>query len=185
MTSYPCPGLAKGGLANNNEGRGDLVSKKQSVAILVPVDFSPASEAAVAWAADVAATRKAHLVILHIVHDLGEAPGFYAVKGRKKQLQRMEDIAADMLDDFKKKLVEKHPNLIEIKHAKLELVVGLPVPRILEMIKKIQPEMVIMGSQGRTGLGYLMLGSKAEQMVRLCPVPVTVVKAPEEASKSE
>jgi hypothetical protein len=48
--------LAKGGLANNNEGRGDLVSsKKQSVAILVPVDFSPASEAAVAWAADVAA----------------------------------------------------------------------------------------------------------------------------------
>jgi len=159
-------------------------NKKQNPAILVPVDFSPASEAAVVWAADIAASRKTNLVILHVVHDLGEAPGFYAVKGRKKQLQRMEDIAADMLDDFQKKLVEKNPNLGEIKRARLELIVGLPVPRILEFIKKIEPEMVIMGSQGRTGLGYLMLGSKAEQMVRLCPVPVTVVKAPEESSKS-
>lgn len=162
-----------------------MSNKKQNAAILVPVDFSPASEAAVVWAADIAASRKTHLVILHVVHDLGEAPGFYAVKGRKKQLQRMEDIAADMLDDFQKKLVENYPNLAEIKRAKLELVVGLPVPRILEFINMIHPEMVIMGSQGRTGLGYLMLGSKAEQMVRLSPVPVTVVKAPEEPSKPE
>ena len=35
------------------------------------------------------------------------------------------------------------------------------------------------------GLGYLMLGSKAEQIVRLCPVPVTVVKAPQEPHKSK
>jgi len=160
-------------------------SQKQSAPVLVPVDFSPASEAALLWAAEMAACGKTGLVILHVVHDLGEAPGYYAVKGLKKQLHRMEDTAKDMLDNFQKKLAEKHPELVEIKRAHLELVVGLPVSRILEVIEKIHPQMVIMGSQGRTGLGYLMLGSKAEQVVRLCPVPVTVVKAPEVPSKSK
>jgi len=37
--------------------------------------------------------------------------------------------------------------------------------------------MVVMGSQGRTGLKHMMLGSKAEQVIKLCPVPVTIVKS--------
>ena len=36
--------------------------------------------------------------------------------------------------------------------------------------------MVVMGSQGRTGLKHLVIGSKAAQIVQLCPVPVTIVK---------
>ena len=35
-----------------------------------------------------------------------------------------------------------------------------------------------MGSRGRTGMAHMLLGSKAEQVVRLCPVPVMVVKGP-------
>ena len=42
--------------------------------------------------------------------------------------------------------------------------------------------MVVMGSQGRTGLDHLLLGSKAEQVVRLSPVPVLIVKASAEAT---
>ena len=38
--------------------------------------------------------------------------------------------------------------------------------------------MIIMGSQGRTGLPHLLLGSKAERIAQLSPIPVTVVKAP-------
>ena len=34
-----------------------------------------------------------------------------------------------------------------------------------------------MGSQGRTGLSHLLIGSKSEPVVKLCPVPVTIVKA--------
>jgi nucleotide-binding universal stress UspA family protein len=36
--------------------------------------------------------------------------------------------------------------------------------------------MIVMGSQGRTGLARAMLGSKAEQVVRLSPIPVMIVK---------
>jgi nucleotide-binding universal stress UspA family protein len=157
-----------------------MSKRKQNLPVLVPVDFSAASANALVWAADMAACWKAPLVILHVVHDLGEAPGYYAVKGRKKQLQRMEDVAAEMLDGFHKEMVAKHRDFASIKHATLKLVVGLPVNRILEVVEETDSQLVVMGSQGRTGLGHLLLGSKAEQIVRLCPVPVTIVKYSEQ-----
>ncbi|NNJ97621.1 MAG: universal stress protein, partial [Gammaproteobacteria bacterium] len=38
--------------------------------------------------------------------------------------------------------------------------------------------------QGRTGMRHIMLGSKAEQIVRLSPVPVLIVKNPIKAAKA-
>jgi nucleotide-binding universal stress UspA family protein len=71
---------------------------------------------------------------------------------------------------------KEHPKLKALEQAEPMLVVGLPVARILEVAKKIEPSMVVMGSQGRTGLKHVLIGSKAEQVVRLCPVPVCIVK---------
>ena len=148
--------------------------------ILVPVDFSPHSETALLCAAEMAATLGNPLVILHVVHDPGDAPGYYSVKGRDQQLQRMEDVAADMLAEFFKAMQEKHPGLPALQQATTMLVVGLPVNRILESAEKIDARMIIMGSQGRTGLAHAMLGSKAEQVVRLAPLPVMIVKEKKE-----
>jgi nucleotide-binding universal stress UspA family protein len=36
--------------------------------------------------------------------------------------------------------------------------------------------MIVMGSQGRTGLSHVLLGSKAEQVVRLASIPVMIIK---------
>jgi nucleotide-binding universal stress UspA family protein len=38
--------------------------------------------------------------------------------------------------------------------------------------------LVVMGSHGRRGLSHLLWGSRAEEVVRECPCPVLVVKAP-------
>ena len=38
--------------------------------------------------------------------------------------------------------------------------------------------LLVMGSHGRRGLSRLLWGSKAEEVVRECPCPVLVVKAP-------
>lgn len=148
--------------------------------ILVPVDFSPHSRAALDFAAELATELRAPLVVLHVVHDPGDAPGYYHVKGRKKQLRKLEDVAADMFEEFMREMVEAHPHHRQLGSAKHELVVGLPVTRVLEVVKKVRPRMVVMGSAGRTGLSHFFLGSKAEQLVRLCPVPITIVKLPEE-----
>jgi len=153
-----------------------MTKKDKKEAILVPVDFSPHSETALICAADLADKLDCSLVILHVVHDLSEAPGYYSVKGQDKQLRRMEDVAADMLEEFFIKMQKKYSGLHAIAHATTMLVVGLPVNRILESAEKINARMIVMGSQGRTWLARAMLGSKAEQVVRLAPVPVMIVK---------
>jgi len=66
---------------------------------------------------------------------------------------------------------------MSIKEALPLLVVGTPVTRILEIAKKKQASMIIIGSHGRTGLSHLLVGSKAERVVQLSPIPVTVVKS--------
>lgn len=153
-----------------------MTPKHHAQPILVPVDFSPHSEAALARAAELAEALRAPLVVLHVVHDLAQAPGYYSVKGRKKQLQRMEDVAADMLDDFMQEMRKQHPEQAVLENATTTLVVGLPVNRILETAEKLNARMIIMGSQGRTGLAHVLLGSKAEQVVRLSPASVMIVK---------
>ncbi|MFC1664148.1 universal stress protein [Pseudomonadota bacterium] len=152
----------------------------QSHPVLVPVDFSEHSEAALMFASQLAECMACPLMVLHVVHDPGDAPGFYAGKQGTDQLKKMEDVASEMMDDFLKRITMEHPDSANLKLAETMLLVGLPVTRILEAVDKLQARMVVMGSKGRTGLSHILLGSKAEQIVRLSPIPVTIVKVQEE-----
>ena len=151
--------------------------KAKGKAILVPVDFSPASEAALAYAGNLADRLAAPLVVLHVVHDPEQMPGYYMKAMKKKRLGKIEDIAAEMLDDFLQKTKKGHSNTQSLERAETKLLVGVPTTRIMQFVAKIEPRMVVMGSKGRTGLKHVLLGSIAEHVAQLCPVPVTIVKA--------
>lgn len=144
--------------------------------ILTPVDFSDHSRAALVTASKLAQMTSALLVVLHVVHDPGEMPGYYSKLVKKKRATRMQDIAAEAFDDFMADTTDEHPGLDALSDAERLMVIGLPVTRILEVVKHLKPMMVVMGSQGRTGLKNLIIGSKATQVMQLCPVPVTIVK---------
>ncbi len=62
--------------------------------------------------------------------------------------------------------------------------VGLPITRILEVAEEIGAQLIVMGSHGRTGLPHLLLGSKAEKVAQLSPIPVTIVKNSKTDAKS-
>jgi len=143
--------------------------------ILVAVDFSFHSEAALVWAFRVARSFAVPLIVLHVVHDPGSAPGYYAHTKRRKHLRRLEEAAGEMLEEFLAAATAKHPELGQTPSLESALVVGLPVNRILEFAETRGAQMIVMGSLGRTGLAFL--GSKAERVVRLSPISVTVVKA--------
>lgn len=151
--------------------------RKGAAPILVPVDFSAYSTAALLEAARLAECTGQRLLILHVIHDPAEMPGYYGRVTKKKKLMRIEDLAREAFDDFLRQVREAHPRLRPLAKCDELLVVGLPLTRILEVIETSGATMVVMGSQGRTGLGHLMLGSKAEQVVRSSPVPVLIVKA--------
>jgi nucleotide-binding universal stress UspA family protein len=95
---------------------------------------------------------------------------------------RIEDLAREAFDDFLRQVSEAFPDLRPLIECDELLRVGLPVTRILEVIEHLGASMVGMGSQGRTGLDHIQLGSKAEQVVRLSPVPVLIVRAAPEST---
>ena len=155
-----------------------MAKKTKGRAILAAVDFSPVSDEVMVRAAELAVRLDKNLVVLHVVHDPGDAPGYYRVKGRSKVLRRIEDVARDLFGKFVSRTRKRFPDNPRVLRLKPLMLTGLPVTRILESVERLQPWMVVMGSEGRTGTSRLMLGSKAEQVVRLCPVPVMVVKRP-------
>lgn len=55
---------------------------------------------------------------------------------------------------------------------------GRPDKQILEYIATESPDIVIMGSQGKTGIERLILGSVAENVARRSSVPVQLVQPP-------
>ena len=60
-----------------------MAKKADKATLLVAVDFSPFSEEALCFAGHLAEKLKAKLLVLHVIHDPAEAPGFYAQKGKK------------------------------------------------------------------------------------------------------
>ena len=127
------------------------------------------------WAARTARSFKAPLVALHVVHDPASTPGYYRqAKKRGAHLRRIEETAGEMLSEFLARMGSKHPELLE--DLETRLVVGLPITRILEVAGEVGAQMIVVGHRGRTGLTNMLLGSKAQKVVQLSPVPVTVVK---------
>lgn len=148
----------------------------ESGPILVAVDFAPDSKAALLWACDYAACVDAAILVLHVIHEPADAPGYYR-KDEEDLLRPMDDVAVDMLDQFIEKVATAHPGLEVVEGAEKILVKGIPATRILEIAETKGARLIVMGSRGRTGLPHLMLGSKAERVVQMSPIPVTIVKA--------
>lgn len=151
--------------------------------ILVPVDFSAHSRAALLWAADAARRYDAALVILHVAHDPADEPGSYARRdettrapGSRSKLRRIEDMARDHFDAYLAEVRKENPTLAALQSARARLVVGLPATRIVEVAQEEGAGMIVMGSHGRKGLSHAMIGSQAARVARLAQMPVVVVK---------
>jgi len=62
--------------------------------------------------------------------------------------------------------------------AERRFVEGDPATEILRVARETGASLIVMGTHGRTGLGRLLMGSVAEQVVRKASCPVLTVKTP-------
>jgi nucleotide-binding universal stress UspA family protein len=69
---------------------------------------------------------------------------------------------------------------VRVEHR---LVAGDPGAEILRAAREEPCDLIVMGTHGRTGLGRVLLGSVAEQVVRRAPCPALTVKAPAESGR--
>jgi nucleotide-binding universal stress UspA family protein len=58
--------------------------------------------------------------------------------------------------------------------------VGAPWSEIVNLAREEHADMIVMGTQGRTGLDRLLLGSVAERVIRQAPCPVLTVRPTQE-----
>ena len=65
------------------------------------------------------------------------------------------------------------------------IVHGVPFQAIIDTATEKDVDLIIMGTHGRTGLTHVLMGSVAENVVRLAPCPVLVVRGTTDASTAE
>jgi len=140
--------------------------------ILVPTDFSEVSTSAVRCASAVAAAFDASLTLVHVAEDLVEASltaGAGTAWSEAPQA-RAEAEARARLD-----ALCASPEL-QGRRVECELLVGSPIPRILEYAEHHGFDLIVMGTHGRRAIARMLLGSVAESVVRTSPCPVLTVR---------
>ncbi len=145
--------------------------------ILVPVDFSESSVAAVEYAIYLAGKFGASIRVLHVydppyyVGDvLVQAPGRPGMPMneyiREQALVRLDEMVARIAGT----------STVPVTR---DLVSGVPHQVILAQAKEEDADAIVMGTHGRRGLSHLIMGSVAQQVARQAPCPVIIVRGDE------
>lgn len=142
--------------------------------IVAAIDFSDATSQVVETAV---AQAKAFGASLHLVHVLEPEPAYTAYgftpdefpamhafheEARKRALSRLEEVGGDT-EGIRRHLAE-----------------GSPLHALLDYVKEVGADLVILGSHGHGMVASLLLGSVAEGMVRKAVVPTLVVPVVED-----
>ena len=136
--------------------------------ILVPTDFSEASNRAMQVAVDLAQKLDAELVVAHFwgipaypyLAEGYPAADFTAAMARAADTQIAKALAQ----------VQR-----SLPGARSVCRMGLPWEEIMKAIEEEKVDAIVMGTHARHGLNRLLLGSVAEKVVRSSPVPVLTV----------
>lgn len=141
--------------------------------ILHPTDFSDRSGHALHLATALARDYGARLMVLHVIHRPVVAYGEGIIP---PDPEATWEEARAQLDGLL---------LPGGFAAERKLAEGDPAAVILHFAREHHADLVVMGTHGRTGLGRLLMGSVAEQVVRRAPCPVLTVTHPFPAATTE
>lgn len=143
--------------------------------ILVPIDGSPTSDKALDEAIRLARAPGARLRLLHVVDELSHVNGFEpAMNYLKDSLPWMREAGEKLLAHARERAEDQGVATDSV------LIVGGPGrlwEHVVEQAGSMKADLIVVGSHGRRGLGRVLLGSDAEQVIRHAPGPVLVVRS--------
>ena len=138
--------------------------------IMFTTDFSPSVAAAEREAVRLARARGAELVLAHVA---GETPRLGSVLSTPEVRTVFESARQWAADALAKRVTEL---AAEGLTARSVVRSGEPADEIVRLADEEHADMIVMGTQGRTGLERLMLGSVAERVIRRSRCPVLTVR---------
>jgi len=141
--------------------------------ILVPTDFSEHAENALRVAAQIARKHDGEIVLLHML----ELPG-----QSSDAIGQGSDIPELMF--FKNKAIERVEDMMDFPFLE-----GIEVSEVIQfekafdgiinISKKNNIDLIVMGSHGASGFQEMFIGSNTEKVVRSSEIPVLVIKKDE------
>ncbi len=145
--------------------------------ILVPLDGSTLAEAALPHAVAVARRFEASLTLLQVVTtlpvaaaiDAGATAGAETVMS-VEALEASEQAAHEYLDQ-----VTQRRELGDIP-VQAKVVRGRPAREIARLARGEGVDLIVMSTHGRSGLGRLVFGSVADQVLRESGIPILLVR---------
>src|SRR5262245_27776607 len=138
--------------------------------ILCPVDFFPASDAAVQYAAGLAANYDATIRLLHVVTPIPPTAYEYVID-TAEIIQSMEYSSAEEMSKLVAKLKATGVS------AETETRLGDVYEEINRTIEETKPDLIVMGTHGRRGVERWFMGSTTEKLLRHSPVPLVTINA--------
>lgn len=148
--------------------------------IMVSVDGSATSDKALVAATTMARESggRAVLRMIHVLDEMAYFSGYDPYGAQSGELIKVmresgEKILANALVIAKAADIEADTRLIDRFGERLG-------ETIAEEATTWKADLIVVGTHGRRRLGRLFLGSGAEQIIRLAPVPVLVVRSPED-----
>ena len=137
--------------------------------ILTPIDFSVASAVALRTAVDLARRHGARLTLLHTLNDVTRHMTFSGGGAWEviRQLPAQKEAAAERL--------RRKASFFGADDVDTEVATGLADGAILEIARRSDPDLVVMGSAHRSWLDRVLLRSTLRRVLRRARVPVLVV----------
>ena len=133
--------------------------------ILFLTDFSPAANAAIPYAAEVAKRFGAKVFALHMRTPVINPMTEPATWGSLQEAADAE--ATNQRETLRKSFAGLDPQII-IEEGDL-------YAKVLELVEKNKIDLVVLGTHGRSGVPKFFLGSVAEEIFRQAPCPVFTV----------
>jgi nucleotide-binding universal stress UspA family protein len=146
--------------------------------ILFATDFSDASQAALPYAAAIARRYDSQLHVAHIM-----SPASYIIPSPPGDLVTMESIHEAARADARERMETLASHLKTVPHHTY-VREGDVWKSLADLIQTHEIDLLVVGTRGRTGVEKLVLGSTAEEILRLAPCPVLTV-GPKIAGKAK
>jgi len=145
--------------------------------ILVPLDGSETSKLGLQEAIRVAKLTQGELRLFHVVDDLSLALAMDAYGGQSGDwLRTLREAGVKLLEDGRRIVQEAGVKVEVALHENFNT--GLP-DAVAGEARRWPADLIVLGTHGRRGMGRLMLGSGAENILRSAPVPVLLVRPSE------
>ena len=138
--------------------------------ILVATDFGVESAAAFRSAVSLARAVGASIHLLHVAKD-----PFLAVSTPELYGLDWTTLRDDITDEAQARLARLVNQTGDVPIA-CDVRIGRAVETIVQAAEDVGADLIVMGTHGRGPLGHLLLGSVAEQVIRLADCPVMTVR---------